>query len=108
MNCGWMGVSTQLPAGSAAAARRVTGSCRDFTLDGVKFRVVCRGNLEIGLESDTQDRFVGNRSLLVKSASLHKKCFYGNNNLSPIHPSNYSSIICLFRLLNTTSVLSGN
>ena len=49
-----MGVSTQLPAGSAAAARRVTGSCRDFTLDGVKFRVVCRGNLEIGLESDTR------------------------------------------------------
>ena len=25
-----------------------------FTLDGVRFRVVCRGNLEIGLESDTQ------------------------------------------------------
>ena len=45
---------TQLPAGSFAAARRVTGSCRDFTLDGVKFRVVCRGNLEIGLVSDTQ------------------------------------------------------
>ena len=43
-------MSTQLPAGSVAAARRVTGSCRDFTLD----RVVCRGNLEIGLESDTQ------------------------------------------------------
>ena len=37
-----------------AAGRRVTGSCRDFTLDGVKFRVVCRGNLEIELESDTQ------------------------------------------------------
>ena len=34
-------MSTQLPAGSAAAARRVTGSCGDFTLDGVKFRVVC-------------------------------------------------------------------
>ena len=47
-------MSTQLPAGSSAAARRVTGSCRDFTLDRVKFRVVCRGNLEIGLESDTQ------------------------------------------------------
>ena len=47
-------MSTLLPAGSAAAARHVTGSCRDFTLDGVKFRVVCRGNLEIGLESDTQ------------------------------------------------------
>ena len=47
-------MSTQLPAGSAAAARRVTSSCWDFTLDGVKFRVVCRGNLEIGLESDTQ------------------------------------------------------
>ena len=41
-------------AGRTAAARRVTGSCRNFTLDGVKFRVVCRGNLEIGLESDTQ------------------------------------------------------
>ena len=36
------------------AARRVTGSCRDFTLGRVKFRVICRGNLEIGLESDTQ------------------------------------------------------
>ena len=47
-------MSTQLPAGSVAAARRVTGSCRDFTLDRVKFKVVCRGNLEIGLESDTQ------------------------------------------------------
>ena len=45
---------TQLPAGSAAADRRVTGSCRDFTLDEVKFRVICRGNLETGLESDTQ------------------------------------------------------
>ena len=43
-----------MPAGSVAAARRVTGSCRDFTLDGVKIRVVCQGNLEIGLESDTQ------------------------------------------------------
>ena len=47
-------MSTQLPAGSVAAARRVTGSCRDFTPDRVKFRVVCRSNLEIGLESDTQ------------------------------------------------------
>ena len=47
-------MSTRLPAGSAAAARCVTGSCGDFTLDGVKFRVVCRGKLEIGLESDTQ------------------------------------------------------
>ena len=47
-------MSTWLPAASAAAARRVTGSCRDSTLDRVKFRVVCRGNLEIGLESDTQ------------------------------------------------------
>ena len=47
-------MSTQLPAGSVAAARRVTGSCRDFNLDKVKFRVVCRGNLEIGLESYTQ------------------------------------------------------
>ena len=43
-------MSTQLPAGSVAASRRVTGSCRDFTLERVKFRVVCRGNLE----SDTQ------------------------------------------------------
>ena len=47
-------MSTRLPAGSVAAARRVTGSCRDFTLDGVKIRVVCQGNLEIGLELDTQ------------------------------------------------------
>ena len=47
-------MSTRLPAGSTAAARCVTGSCGDFTLDGVKFRVVCRGNLEIGLESHTQ------------------------------------------------------
>ena len=47
-------MSTRLPAGSAAAARRVTGSCGDFTPDGVQFRVVCRSNLEIGLESDTQ------------------------------------------------------
>ena len=47
-------MSTQLPAGSIAAAMRVTGSCRDFTVDRVKFRVVCRGNLEIGLESDAQ------------------------------------------------------
>ena len=49
-----MGVSTWLPVGSAAAARCVTGSCGDFTLDGVKFRVVCWGNLEMGLESDTR------------------------------------------------------
>ena len=55
-------MSTRLPAGSAAAARRVTGSCGDFTLDGVKFRVVCRGNLEIGLESDTQ---VGLLAILI-------------------------------------------
>ena len=47
-------MSTRLPTGSSAAARRVTGSCRDFTLSRVKFRVICRGNLEIGLESDTQ------------------------------------------------------
>ena len=47
-------MSTRLPAGSAAAATCVTGSCGDFNLDGVKFRVVCQGNLEIGLESDTQ------------------------------------------------------
>ena len=43
-----------MPAGSVAAARCVTGSCRDFTLDRVKFWVVCRGNLEIGLESYPQ------------------------------------------------------
>ena len=35
-------MATQLPAGSAAAARRVTGSCRDFTLGRVKFRVICQ------------------------------------------------------------------
>ena len=33
---------TRLPAGSEVAARRVTGSCRDFTLGRVKFRVVYR------------------------------------------------------------------
>ena len=54
-------MSTRLPAGSAAAARHVTGSCGDFTLNGVKFRVVCRGNLEIGLVRYT-GRFVGNIS----------------------------------------------
>ena len=61
-----MGVSTRLPAGSAAAARRVTGSCRDFTLDRVKFRVVCRGLLEIGLESDTQVG-IDNTSFRIKT-----------------------------------------
>ena len=30
------------PAGSAAATRRVTGSCRDFTLGRVRFRVICQ------------------------------------------------------------------
>ena len=30
----------------------------DFTLDRVKFRVICRGCLEIGLESDTQVRLL--------------------------------------------------
>ena len=33
---------TRLLAGSEVAARRVTGSCRDFTLGRVKFRVVYR------------------------------------------------------------------
>ena len=33
---------TRLPAGFDVAARRVTGSCRDFTLGRVKFRVICR------------------------------------------------------------------
>ena len=33
---------TRLPAGSGAAARRVAGSCRDFTLGRVKFRVICQ------------------------------------------------------------------
>ena len=41
-------MSIQLPAGSAAAARRVTGSCGDFTLDGVKFRVVCQAIWRLG------------------------------------------------------------
>ena len=31
-----MGLVTLLPAGSSAAARRETGSCRDFTLDRVE------------------------------------------------------------------------
>ena len=53
-------MSTQLPTGSAAAARRVTGRCGDFTLGGVKFRVVCRGNLEIGARVRYTGRFVGN------------------------------------------------
>ena len=63
-------MSTRLPAGSAAAARRVTGSCGIFTLDGVKFRVVRRGNLEIGLESDT---LVGidNISFRIKTTFFH-------------------------------------
>ena len=47
-------MSTQLPAGSTAAARCVTGSWWGFYPRGVKFRVICQGNLEIGLESDTQ------------------------------------------------------
>ena len=62
-------MSTRLPAGSAAAARRVTGSCGDFTLDGVKFRVVSRGNLEIGLESDTQVG-IDNISFRIKTTFL--------------------------------------
>ena len=52
-----------------SAARRVTGSCRDFTLDGVKFRVVCRGNLEIGLESGTQVG-IDNISFRIKTTFL--------------------------------------
>ena len=64
-------MSTRLPAGSAAAARCVTGSCGDFTLDGVKFRVVCRGNLEIGLESDTQEG-IDNVSFRIKTTYIHK------------------------------------
>ena len=56
-------MSTRVPAGSAAAARRVTGSCGDFTLDGVNFRVVCRGNLEIGRVRYT-GRFVGNIKII--------------------------------------------
>ena len=63
-------MSTRLPAGSAAAARHVTGSCGDFTLDGVKFRVVCRGNLEIGLESDTQVG-IDNISFRIKTTFLY-------------------------------------
>ena len=47
----------------------VTGSCGDFTLDGVKFRVVCRGNLEIGLESDTQVG-IDNISFRIKTTFL--------------------------------------
>ena len=47
----------------------LTGSCRGFTLDGVKFRVVCRGNLEIGLESDTQVG-IDNISFRIKTTSL--------------------------------------
>ena len=62
-------MSTQLPASSVAAARRVTGSCRDFILDRVKFRVVCRGNLEIGLESDTQVG-IDNISYRIKTTFL--------------------------------------
>ena len=60
---------TQLPTGSAAAARHVTGSCRDFTLDGVKSRVVCWGNLEIGLESDTRVG-IDNISFRIKTTYL--------------------------------------
>ena len=63
-------MSTRLLAGSAAAARCVTGSCRDFTLDGVKFRVVFRGNLEIGLESDTQVG-IDNISFRIKTTYIH-------------------------------------
>ena len=63
-------MATRLPAGSSAAARRVTGSCRDFTLGRVKFRVICRGNLEIGLESDTQVG-IDNISFRIKTTYLH-------------------------------------
>ena len=71
-------MSTRLPAGSVAAARRVTGSCRDFTLDRVKFRVVCRGNLEIGLESDTQVG-IDNISFRLKTTYC-VKCLVKNGN----------------------------
>ena len=64
-------MSTRLPAGSAATARRVTGSCGDFTLDGVKFRVVCRGNLEIRLESDTQ---VGIDNVSFRIKTIFSNC----------------------------------
>ena len=71
-------MSTRLLAGSAAAARRVTGSCGDFTLDGVKFRVVCRGNLEIGLESDTR---VGLLAIYqAGTATMHKNPTKKQNN----------------------------
>ena len=62
-------MSTQLLAGSSAAARRVTGSCRDFTLGRVKFRIICRGNLEIELESDTQVD-IDNISFRIKTTYL--------------------------------------
>ena len=79
-------MSTRLPAGSVAAARHVTDSCRDFTLDRVKFRVVCRGNLEIGLESDTQ---VGLLAISLSSKLTNKGYFpiYFDvlNNFSPMH-----------------------
>ena len=69
-------MSTQLPAGSVAAARRVTDSCRDFTLDRVKFRVVCRGNLEIGLESDTQVG-IDNISFRIKTTYVYTAIHIG-------------------------------
>ena len=56
-----------------AAGRRVTGSSRDFTLDRVKFRVVCWGNLEIGLESDTQVGLLAMLFFLQLRSSLLKK-----------------------------------
>ena len=72
-------------AGRHAAARRVTGSCGDFTLDGVKFRVVCRGNLEIGLESDTQVG-IDNISFRIKTTfhSVHPTLL-GLNLLTPVN-----------------------
>ena len=61
-------MSTRLPTGSSAAARRVTGSCRDFTLSRVKFRVICRGNLEIGLEVDRPTQ-VGLLAIQISTAA---------------------------------------
>ena len=98
-------MSTQLPAASAAAARRVTGSCRDFTLDWVKFRVVCRCNLEIGLESDTQVG-IDNISFRIKT-TFRYLYFFGSSN-SVCHFS-YSCIDFLifffFSLINFNNCL---
>ena len=80
-------MSTQLPAGSVPAARRVTGSCRDFTLDRVKFRVVCWGNLEIGLESDTQVGLLAIQPLKSQNDDLRKNINEPwKSPFSPPHP----------------------